>query len=91
MNIVPSTFEIIRKVISENTVIQFDAISLDSSFTEDFKLDELDFILLIIDVEIEFDIYIPDEIIAKIKTVKNLVDYIDNGELTTILDILHIN
>ena len=70
-------FEKIRSIISEQLSIDdVDTITLDTSLTEDLEADSLDAVELIMAVEEEFDIEIPDEKAAEIKTVQDIVDYI---------------
>ena len=53
-------------------------ISSDTQFHKDLGLDSLDTVELLVAIEEEFDIEIPDDAAEKIKTVKNAVDYIDS-------------
>ena len=70
-------FEKIRSIISEQLSIDdVDTITLDTSLTEDLEADSLDAVELIMAVEEEFDIEIPDEKAAEIKTVQDIVEYI---------------
>ena len=57
------------------------AITMESRFIEDFSMDSLDMVELVMGLEEEFEIQIPDEDAEKVTTVKQAVDYIDqNGE-----------
>lgn len=53
-------------------------ISRDSRLVEDLGADSLDFVELIMAFEDEFGISLPDEDVSKLKTIGNIVDYIDN-------------
>ena len=64
-------------------IIRHDAseIAITDNFEEDLEMDELDKIELFISVEAEFNLEeIPENAICKIKTVKNLVDYIEQNK-----------
>ncbi|WP_368487675.1 acyl carrier protein [Clostridium sp. BJN0013] len=69
-------FEKIQKIISEQLGIDSEEISLESSFIDDLGADSLDIVELIMAVETEFDLEIPDEEAEKVKVVGDVVDYI---------------
>ena len=56
-----------------------DEISLDSNFMDDLGADSLDTVELVMNIEEEFEIEIPDEEAEEIATVKNAVDYITSN------------
>ncbi|MGM9974079.1 MAG: acyl carrier protein [Clostridiaceae bacterium] len=68
----------IKAIIADKLSIDEDTISLDSSFTEDLSADSLDIVELIMALEDEFDLEIPDEDAEGIVTVGDVVDYIRN-------------
>ena len=55
-----------------------DTISLDSNFMDDLGADSLDTIELVMNIEEEFDIEIPDDEVEGIHTVKSMVNYLTN-------------
>ncbi len=69
-------FEKIRAIISEVLNISEDDISLDSTFIEDLGADSLDVFQIIMGIEEEFDIEIPNEAAEKIVTVNDAVEQI---------------
>ena len=69
-------FEKVREVISNVLGIEPEDITMGSSFTEDLGADSLDVVELIMDLQEEFDIEIPDEEAEKVQTVGDVVDYI---------------
>lgn len=69
-------FEKIQKIISEQLGIDSQEISLESSFVDDLGADSLDIVELIMALETEFDLEIPDEEAEKVKTVGDVVEYI---------------
>lgn len=68
----------IKAIIADKLSIDEDTISLDSSFSEDLSADSLDIVELIMALEDEFDLEIPDEDAEGIVTVGDVVDYIRN-------------
>ena len=71
-------FEKIRSIISEQLSIDdVDTITFDTSLTEDLEADSLDAVELIMQIEEEFEVEIPDEVASNMKTVKDIVDYIE--------------
>ena len=69
-------FEKIKKIIAEQLGIGEDGIKMDSSFVDDLGADSLDIVELIMALETEFDLEIPDEEAEKISTVGDVVEYI---------------
>lgn len=69
-------FEKVREVISNVLGIEPEDITMESSFIEDLGADSLDVVELIMDLQEEFDIEIPDEEAEKVQTVGDVVDYI---------------
>lgn len=69
-------FEKIRQKIAEQLSIDEDEISMDSCFVDDLGADSLDIVELIMALEEEFDMEIPDEDAEKISTVGDVVEYI---------------
>lgn len=71
-----TTFEKIKSVIAEQLSIDEEEIAMESSFVDDLGADSLDIVELIMALETEFDIEIPDEDAEKIATVGDVVEYI---------------
>ncbi|MFL0246976.1 acyl carrier protein [Candidatus Clostridium stratigraminis] len=69
-------FEKVRDIIADQLGIDADEISMESSFMDDLGADSLDIVELIMALESDFDLEIPDEDAEKISTVANVVDYI---------------
>lgn len=53
-------------------------ITMDSELVDDLGADSLDSIDIVMSVEDEFGIEVPDEVIENIKTVADIVDYIES-------------
>jgi len=69
-------FEKVRGIVADQLGIDADEISMESSFMDDLGADSLDIVELIMALESEFDLEIPDEDAEKITSVANVVDYI---------------
>ena len=72
-----STFERVKKIVKEQLGVEEDEIQMSSTFVDDLGADSLDIVELIMAFEEEFNIEIPDERAEKIKTVEDVVKYID--------------
>ena len=55
-------------------------VTMESSFIDDLGADSLDTVELIMAFEEEFDVEIPDEDAQKIKTVKDVIEYIESKQ-----------
>jgi len=71
-------FEKIRSLIASQMNVDEDKITIDTNLVEDLKADSLDVVELIMDLEQEFDLEIPDEDLPKVTTVREIVDYIQS-------------
>lgn len=69
-------FEKVKSVLMEQLGVDESVITMDSSFVDDLGADSLDIVELIMGLETEFDIEIPDEDAEKIATVGDAVNYI---------------
>ncbi|MGH7813867.1 MAG: acyl carrier protein [Candidatus Binataceae bacterium] len=67
----------VREKISEQLGVPPDEVTPDSSFIEDLGADSLDIVELVMALEEEFNIEISDEDAEKIRTVKDVVSYIE--------------
>jgi acyl carrier protein len=66
----------VKKIIEEKLSVNADQITNAARFAEDLKADSLDTVELVMALEDEFGLDIPDEEAEKIKTVQNAIDYI---------------
>ncbi len=73
------TFERVVAVIADKLDTPAEDIAEDSKFVEDLNADSLDQVELIMALEDEYDITIPDEDAQKIVSVKDALDYIDTN------------
>jgi acyl carrier protein len=73
-----STFERVRKVIVEQLDVSEEEVTPEASFVDDLGADSLDVVELVMGLEEEFDIEIPDEDAEKIARVQDAVKYIED-------------
>ena len=73
-------FEKVKEVIMDQLAAEDDAVKMETSFIDDLGADSLDIVELIMAVEEEFDLQIPDNEAEKIMTVGDVVEYIKNNK-----------
>lgn len=71
--------EKVKKIICEQLDVSEDDVVLTASFVDDLGADSLDQVELIMAMEEEFDISIPDEDAEKIATVQDAIGYIEKA------------
>ena len=69
--------EKVKAILSEQFDVEEDSITPDTNLSEDLEADSLDVVDLLMSIEDEFEIEDPDEEIENIKTVDQLVKYIE--------------
>lgn len=72
-------FEKIKAMLCEQLDIEEDKVTMDSDIIEDFEADSLDVVDLIMSIEDEFGIEVPDGEIENFKTVGDVVRYIEEN------------
>jgi acyl carrier protein len=72
-----SVEERVIEIVCENLGVNKEQVKRSTSFIEDVGADSLDIVELIMELEEEFEITIPDEQAEKIKTVGEAIDYIE--------------
>ena len=73
-----TTFERVRKILVDQLGdISEDEVTATASIVDDLGADSLDVVEIVMALEEEFEIEIPDEDAEKIKTVQQIVDYIE--------------
>ena len=72
-------FEKLSELISEQFVVEPDTITMETTFEDDLGADSLDVVDMLMSLEDEFDVEIPDEEIERIRTVGELVTYIEEN------------
>jgi acyl carrier protein len=71
-------FERIVQIIAEELNIETDTLTMETHITDDLNADSLDAMEVILKIEEEFDVEIPDDIVQTIQTIADLVEFLDN-------------
>jgi acyl carrier protein len=69
----------VREIVAERLNVDEDEVTEDAKFIDDLGADSLDIVELIMDLESEFDLEIPDEDAEGISTVGDAVEYIEKN------------
>ena len=72
-------FERIREIICDQLDLEEDKVTLDSDIMEDFEADSLDVVDLVMSIEDEFGLEVPDDQIENFRTVGDVVRYIEEN------------
>lgn len=68
----------VKEILSKQLGVEVSKITMETNIATDLGADSLDLVEILMSLEDEFSISIPDEAIPGIKTVKDLVEFIDN-------------
>ncbi len=69
-------FEKVKEIIVDQLGVAENAVTLEASFVDDLGADSLDIVELVMALEEEFEIEIPDTDAEKVVTVSDVVDYL---------------
>ena len=72
-------FEKLKTIIIEEFEIEEELITMNTSLTDELDIDSLDLVDLVMTVEDEFSIELPDEALEGMKTIGDLVKYIEEN------------
>ena len=72
-------FERIREIICDQLDLEEDKVTMDSDIMEDFEADSLDVVDLVMSIEVEFGLEVPDDQIENFRTVGDVVRYIEEN------------
>ena len=72
-------FEKVREILCDHLDLDPEDITLDTDIIDDLGADSLDLVDFVMSLEEEFDKEIPDEDIENIKTIGDVVSYIENS------------
>ena len=73
-------FEKVKKLIAEQLDVEEDSIQETSNIADDLGADSLDVVDLVMSIEDEFDVEIPEDQVENIKTVGDIVKYIEDNQ-----------
>ena len=69
-------FEKLKEIIVEQLGVEEDLVKMEATFVDDLSADSLDIVELVMEIEEQFDMEVPDEDAEKIVTVGDVVNYI---------------
>ena len=72
-------FERIREIICDQLDLEEDKVTMDSDIMEDFEADSLDVVDLVMSIEDEFGLEVPDDQIENFRAVGDVVRYIEEN------------
>ena len=72
-------FEKVRSILCDQLDVSEETVTMESSIAEDLGADSLDVVDLIMSLEDEFDLEVPDEQVENVKTVGDLVRFIEQS------------
>jgi len=75
-----TTEERVIQIVCDSLGVNKENVTRSTSFQEDIGADSLDIVELVMELEEEFEITIPDEEAEKIKTVGEAIDYIEKEQ-----------
>ena len=70
-------FDMIKEIIAEQLGVEEDAVKRETHLMKDLEADSLDAVEIIMAIEDEFDIEVPDEDAEKFQTVTDIVKYVE--------------
>ncbi len=73
-------FDKVKELIAEQLDVEEDLITPDANIQDDLGADSLDVVDLVMALEEEYEVEIPDEAVANIKTVGDIVKYIEDNQ-----------
>ena len=72
--------ERVKNIIVEQLNVEAEQVTTDASFVDDLGADSLDIVELVMTMEEEFDLEIPDEDAEKIATIQDAVNYVERNQ-----------
>ncbi|CAK0755145.1 acyl carrier protein [Gammaproteobacteria bacterium] len=76
LSVMSTVEERVKKIVVEQLGVKEEEVTLEASFVDDLGADSLDTVELVMALEEEFEIEIPDEAAEKITPVQEAIDYI---------------
>lgn len=72
-------FEKVQAIVAEQLNVEKEKVQMETNFVEDLNADSLDQVELIMAVEDEFGIEVPDEVVQEIRTVGDIVKVLEKA------------
>ncbi|MBO6232891.1 MAG: acyl carrier protein [Clostridia bacterium] len=73
-------FEKLKGIIVNQLGVEEEQVKMEATFVDDLSADSLDIVELVMSIEEEFEMEIPDEAAEKIVTVEDVVNYIEENK-----------
>lgn len=70
----------VAELVNEETGLPVESVELDKSFTDDLDIDSLSMTSIVVQAEDKFSVTIPDEDTKNLKTVRDVVNYIQQAQ-----------
>lgn len=72
-------FEKVKDILVDQLDVEEEKVTMEASITDDLGADSLDLVDLVMSLEEEFDVEIPDDQVENIKTVGDIVKYVEDN------------
>lgn len=72
-------FDKVKEILVDQLDVDEDKVTMDASIVDDLGADSLDLVDMVMSLEEEFDVEIPDDQVENIKTVGDIVKYIEDN------------
>ncbi len=72
-------FEKLREIICEQLELEEEVVTMDSNLMDDFDADSIDLVDIVMSIEDEFNIEVPEDAIDNLKTVGDVVKFIEDN------------
>ena len=72
-------FDKVKEILVDQLEVEDEKVTMEASIIDDLGADSLDLVDLVMSLEEEFDVEIPDEQVENIKTVSDIVKYIEDN------------
>ena len=76
---IPMIFDKVKDILVDQLDVEEEKVTMEASIVDDLGADSLDLVDLVMSLEEEFDVEIPDEQVENIKTVGDIVKYIEDN------------
>ncbi|MBE6787328.1 MAG: acyl carrier protein [Ruminococcaceae bacterium] len=73
-------FDKIKTILADQLDVDAETLTMETDIAKDLNADSLDVVEILMSLEDEFNVEIPDEEIENIKTIGDLVEYIENNQ-----------
>ncbi|MBQ7816765.1 MAG: acyl carrier protein, partial [Oscillospiraceae bacterium] len=70
----------LREIICDQLEVSEELVTMDSNLVDDFDADSLDLVDLVMSIEDEFNIEVPEDAVEKMKTVGDVVNFIEENK-----------